>query len=260
MTTGIYGYIDNKKEQVVYIGQSVDMEQRNIAHHKKSQYDVQQINRVLQNNLDRYSFEIIEKCNRGNLNTLEKYYIQLFNPLFNFTEGGDVIPHKPRYGDDNPFYGKHHTEKTKKHLSDIKKGENNPNYKNYARVVKQGKGRHGEPNFAIHYKSRCLTESINKEKLEKICNYLNFHKLSYDDTKLFCNPPKKHARIIKGGYQRGKQKYILRYNHKFLKGSINRSKLEPLCEYINKNNLSLEEAKSFVKKSNMKNELNKGGG
>jgi len=35
---------------------------------------------------------------------------------------------KNHYGERNPFYGKHHTNKTKKKLSDINKGENHPNY------------------------------------------------------------------------------------------------------------------------------------
>lgn len=42
-----------------------------------------------------------------------------------------------RYGEDNPMYGKHHTEETRKNLSELNKGSNHPRAKKVAKYDKQ---------------------------------------------------------------------------------------------------------------------------
>ena len=80
----------------------------------------------------------------------EQYYIDLFNTYnsdygYNLTKGGDGVKgivfseetllkmSENFIGENNPFYGKHHTEETKEKLSNHFKGlmvgELNPNYK-----------------------------------------------------------------------------------------------------------------------------------
>lgn len=52
-------------------------------------------------------------------------------------------------------------------------GENNPRWKNYARIIKTGFNSDGKQDYAIKYKGKRIKRSINKEKLEKICNEIN---------------------------------------------------------------------------------------
>lgn len=137
---GIYGYLDKKKNQIVYIGQSNDIYERHHQHMKSSRYDEQVINRILQNNPDRYKLVIIKArsgFSKEDRDILEKHYIEFYNTFnddnkFNYTPGGDFSPtiipeiakkiskansgsNNPMYGkvgEKHPMYGKHHTEET----------------------------------------------------------------------------------------------------------------------------------------------------
>lgn len=114
---GIYGYFDTDRNEIVYIGKdsNITKKERHISHFKPSQYNVQHINKVLQNNPNRYIYKEIYICppylTDDDFNGLERWYIQSINPLFNFTEGGDGIS------------GYRHTIETKKRLSEINKGK-----------------------------------------------------------------------------------------------------------------------------------------
>lgn len=92
---GIYCYIDNKTGLIDYIGKdsNIDIKSRYYSHKAPSHYDIQQINRVIQNNQDRYKYKVLIKGNFTPkvLNWLEKKYIAKYNPRFNFTHGGDGI-------------------------------------------------------------------------------------------------------------------------------------------------------------------------
>lgn len=165
---GIYGYYDKKNQQMMYIGQSNDIERRHRDHIKPSRYNEQVVNRVLQNNPERYELVIIKSrpgFSKEDRDILEKHYIEFYNTFaddkFNFTTGGDggLFSEETRKkisealkGENNPmygkthsaearkkisearkgkknyFYGKHLTEKHKKKISEALKGENNPNY------------------------------------------------------------------------------------------------------------------------------------
>lgn len=121
MTKGIYCYIDNKDDKVVYVGKdsNIDNNNRHRAHLAPSKYNKQPINRILQKNPDRYNYRILWKisdCTDNHLNQMEKYYIRKYDPKFNFTEGGDGIS------------GFEHSEETRKKMSEATKGKNNPNY------------------------------------------------------------------------------------------------------------------------------------
>lgn len=103
MLVGIYCYIDKKNDDIVYVGKDSNVfkksnkgeyiyDSRKQAHMRPSAYDVQQINRVLQNNPERYYHKYLivynPKTKPMNLDTLEKMYIAYFNPKFNYDEGG----------------------------------------------------------------------------------------------------------------------------------------------------------------------------
>lgn len=152
---GIYKYTDLKTGVVVYIGKDsyIDENRRHIHHLRPSTYDHQQINRVLQNNPDRYEYGVI--CAFDDLSDDELNYLEIKEimkhkflydkkPKFNFTIGGDGstgykrIKNNPFYGvnctgENNPFYNKHHSEESMVEMSKYR------NTSGYFRVSKQKK-------------------------------------------------------------------------------------------------------------------------
>ena len=105
---------------MMYIGQSNDIERRHRDHIRPSRYNEQVVNRVLQNNPERYELVIIKSrpgFSKEDRDILEKHYIEFYNTFaddkFNFTTGGD---------------GGLFSEETRKKISEALKGENNPNY------------------------------------------------------------------------------------------------------------------------------------
>ena len=119
---GIYAYVDKETDNLVYIGKdsNIDKKIRHNAHHNPSRYNDQQINRILQNNPDRYEYkELIvldHTPTNDELNELEINLISEHNPKFNFTKGGDGL------------FGYSHSEETKRKMSEAQKGEKNHAY------------------------------------------------------------------------------------------------------------------------------------
>ena len=82
-----------------------------------------------------FSTEVIEWCyNENELQEKEKYWIEYYKAVendnwYNLIPGGGGVQ---LFGDDNPFYGRHHTQETKDKISENLKGrfvgENNPMY------------------------------------------------------------------------------------------------------------------------------------
>ena len=89
MTSGIYGYWDNLKDDLVYVGQAFDIKTRHYEHLSPARYNAQTINRVLQNNEERYVLLVLKECDIEDLNHWEMTLIALFNPKFNYTDGGE---------------------------------------------------------------------------------------------------------------------------------------------------------------------------
>lgn len=125
---GIYQYIDKKTNEIVYIGKDsyIDERRRYNAHLAPSNYNTQPFNRVLQNNPDRYQYEVVYAGDFDNnlLNALEINSIAEFKlknngnrPKFNFTDGGEGI------------CGFTHSEETKKKISETNTGKSNPKHR-----------------------------------------------------------------------------------------------------------------------------------
>ena len=189
MSKGIYCYIDlQNKNSIVYIGKDahINRNKRNKDHFKPSNYDVQQINRVVQNNPKRYKYEVLCEANHYSdvyLNCLEKGLIKVYDPKFNFTKGGDGVlgykpseetkkriseSHKLRYSRiPHHMNGKHHSEETKQKMSEAHKGEKCYWWKDYPRIIKNGFSREGKQKYAIKYNGKIVKESIFLDKLEK---------------------------------------------------------------------------------------------
>lgn len=173
MSKGIYCYIDKKDNQIVYVGKDsyIDKNKRHKEHLQPSTYNRQVFNRILQDNLSRYQYQKlweIDDCTDNHLNQMEIYYINKYNPKFNFTQGGDGISGykhsektKKKISKNNAQYwkgkthseetkrrmrknnirywkGKTHSEKTKKKMSETRKGEGNPFFgKNHSEETKK---------------------------------------------------------------------------------------------------------------------------
>ncbi len=95
---GIYCYTDLKTNEIVYIGKDsrIHRNARHKQHIKPSLSNQQHINKLLQKYPTRYKYDVLFKGNAKFisselLNTLEKGYIEAYNPLFNFTKGGEGI-------------------------------------------------------------------------------------------------------------------------------------------------------------------------
>ena len=174
MTNGIYGYYDVKNQYVVYIGQDahIDKKKRHKDHLSPSNYDGQHINRVLQNNPDRYVYFKFIKGDyaQDEIDDLEKEAIKLFKTykydypernVFNFTIGGDI----------NPMYGKKHSKETIAKMS----GENHPMY---------GKTGKNHPMYGRKHSDETKNKmSLNLSKKHNTSGYYRVSKQKYSTYK-----------------------------------------------------------------------------
>lgn len=129
---GIYA-IKNIKNNKIYIGKTINAIKR-FASHKTLLKNNKHFNICLQNSYNKHGIEyfeycILEECSKNLLSKKEQYWIDENDKtkLFNH-----VVYVENLTNDRNPFFGKKHTEKTKKHLSKLAHGkyvgEKNPNY------------------------------------------------------------------------------------------------------------------------------------
>jgi predicted GIY-YIG superfamily endonuclease len=135
-----------KRDGRTYIGQTKDFEKRIETHlqyreHRHS-YFTRQIRKY---GVNAFAWDILRNCNsKEEANIWERHYIQKFNSFnkstgFNLTIGGGggdtfsglskeqkrkwrMEKSRAMKGENNPFYGRHHSEETKRKLSAILKG------------------------------------------------------------------------------------------------------------------------------------------
>ena len=178
---GIYAYYDIEKENIVYVGKDsrIDIDRRHRAHKNPSRYNEQTINRVLQNNPNRYVYKRLYVCpphlDEVDLNGLEMQYIEALNPKFNFTKGGDGIggynrgrkftdKHKQKLSESHK--GNTHLEETKKKISESMK-------KKYARVIKEGRTPKGKIRYGLRYDGETIKRSVDYDKLQGMADDIN---------------------------------------------------------------------------------------
>jgi len=127
--SGIYKIQSKCKPYRIYIGSTYDIPKRWKAHlcalKRKGHHSTK-----LQRHYNKYGivdlqFSILLTCEIGDLLKTEQYFIDCYNPYFNECQvAGSVLGRKAslstiekmkqRRGNKNPFFGKHHTEETKK--------------------------------------------------------------------------------------------------------------------------------------------------
>lgn len=182
MTIGIYK-ITNLVNGKIYIGQSLNIEKRFITHKvpsRRLKLETVLYKAFNKYGLENFSFDIIEICDKNQLDTFEKYYIlknksNIKKYGYNMTDGGSGHSgglseahckniSKSKLGIKNPMYGKTPTPETlKKRSESLKK-------------VKHTKEWHAK--IGAKHKGKILSD----ETKEKIRQKLLGNKLS-DETK-----------------------------------------------------------------------------
>lgn len=100
MTCGIYYYWDNEKDELAYIGYSNNLKRRDYEHRTSKNSRIP-FDLILQNNIERYSFELMLECDEDDLSNQEAIAILLYKPKFNFQSGGNNVS-----GSNSPMWGK----------------------------------------------------------------------------------------------------------------------------------------------------------
>ena len=200
---GIYCYQDTLNDnEIVYVGKdsNIDRNVRYKAHLKPSQYNHQQINRVIQNNPGRYKYTVLKKWKRDEYNpnlanALEILYIRRYKPLFNFTIGGEGLLGVP-----NGMKGKHHSIETRKKISDANKGKV---------FSEERKKKMSEERMGVNNPFYGKTHSEeHKQRMSELMTGESNHQ--YKD----------YFRIIKQGIRRNKQQYCIYKDGKVIKTSV----------------------------------------
>lgn len=216
MTKGIYCYIDKNNDQIVYIGKdsNIHEKRRYYTHKAPNSYNLQPFNRILQNNPSRYQYQIlwqVTNCTNNHLNQMEIYYINKYNPKFNFTNGGEGLS------------GFKHSKKSKEKMSNAHKGlipwnKGKTLSKEHKRKISQNhhdvKGKNN-PNYG---------KTISEETRIKISNTKN--------TTGFYRVCKIQDKKMKKGFR-----WLYSYSNKNQKKRITATNLEILEKKVKKKNL-----------------------
>ena len=220
MTNGIYGFWDKIKGYFAYIGRFTGI-QRVKSHSYPSTYDAQQINRVLQNNPDRYEERILMEgdYNDWQLNQMEKLCIKYFKTfkydypersVFNFTRGaGGISGYKKPYEDFEYTVSK--------------------------RGFKNGKQKY----TVLDRNNNPIKQSVDKDFIADLVDKLNNGEITEEEAK---NAFK--YTVAKKGFTNGKQNYtVYDRNHNPIKSSIDKNKLELIADALNNGEITEEEIK-----------------
>jgi group I intron endonuclease len=87
-------------------------------------------NALLKHGHSNFSLTIFEYCDKEKCIEREDFYLSCFSHEYNFLEkaGSTLGSTRNNTGENNPMFGKNHSDESKKIMSNVKKGQNNPNY------------------------------------------------------------------------------------------------------------------------------------
>lgn len=205
---GIYYYLDNETGDVVYIGldSHINENKRHKQHLYPSNYDVQPFNKVLQNNPDRYEYNIY--CHVPTIkeaNQLEFDLINLYRPKFNYKHGGGC-------------------------------------YINIDRNFEYTIIRKGRMGFCIRGKNnKAIKYCVDRSKLVPLCDALNNGDLTEEEVKSIKISLDFDYTISKDGINGF---VICGQDHTALKRCRIKSKLIPIVKALNNGTLSETDVKS----------------
>ena len=219
--SGIYCYVDNQNNDIVYIGKDtqIDNNKRHKDHTEKWSYNKQQINRVIQNNPNRYDYRILAKGNFSDdeLNQLEISFIKMYGTYenedkFNYTPGGDGL-----------------------------NGRNHPSYKKEMRIISNGV----DKGYSLKYDMKKICTNKDYNFLKNLCDKFNKNEISIRKIiALNQKDFKKRARNYKKGknktgyfrvmktQQGGKPYYRYNYTVNGKRYSINSVSIDELEELV----------------------------
>ena len=120
--------------------------------------------------------------------------------------------------------------------------------KDKAVIAKSGINRQGKQTYAVNYNGKTVKTSIHKDKLEKICDEINTEGIEAFLEKK--QKQKNKARVSKHSLRNGKQIYTILYRGKSIKTSVDKKKLEKICDEINTKGFDY-----FKKKEENKNKM-----
>lgn len=113
----------------IYIGRTIDFDRRVREHKNHAKKDGGNFHKdILKFGFDSFVFEVIEECSVEELDSKEIYYINKFKTefgeeyLYNICKGGLGGCTHDICGKNNPMYGKHMSEETKKRISEKMRG------------------------------------------------------------------------------------------------------------------------------------------
>lgn len=182
--SGIYKIV-NIENGKFYIGSSKDLNGRWIQH-KSGLKNKKHINIILQRAWDKYgkdkfTFQIVEECDKSILLEREQFYIDTLNPEYNIglkSSGGDNLTNHPDRKEIiekivKGLYKKYEnmTDDERKHLSEIRLGEKNSNYgNNWTEEMKEKSSKRTTEFFKnhTHYKTGKTHEEIFGERAKEI--------------------------------------------------------------------------------------------
>ena len=227
MSKGIYGYYDKENNYIlVYLGKDSNIDapdNRDYQHNLPSKYDAQVINRVLQNNSDRYEYRVI--CEYPDLTDDELNWLECMEimkhkflygekPKFNFTVGGDGIT-----------------------------GYRKP-YEDFVYTIAKKGFKNGKQQYTVcDRNNNPIKTSIDKDFIIDLVDKLNNGEITEEEAaKAF-----KYT-VAKMGFDNGKQQYtVCDRNNNPIKQSIDKDFIIDLVDKLNNGEITEEEAAKAFK-------------
>ena len=188
------GYIYQLKCKVTnksYIGQSINVKKRIWKHKSIAKTNNYNKENNFYNDINSYGIEtfeliILEVCDVSLLDIRERYWIQKLNTIepngYNILLGGHKL-----FKNENPFYGKHHTDETKNKISN--KNKNRKISKEEREMRQRINSKENNPFYGKHH----TDETKNKIKQTNTMNG-NYEKMS---KRMKENNPNKNGKYSK---------------------------------------------------------------